>query len=274
MRRRTRSEQGFILAALPFLGYYLVYEYELGFAEVFGISTSLVEVSSYTMFFLISTYGIAAVVVFDVFLDFLITKDHTSVSPIRKAASAIIGLIVIGIITIASILEGSSQYWRKLVEVVAIVVAFVFLPPLFVRKHGVDTYAERFAFFWGAISDESNRREADRPGTQFKSKVVVGVVLFLLVAIPIAREAGRVRAYVQSEFDVLVDESNTAALRLYGDKLITAVFDPCTKQLDRGYKVRSISSGEPVYFRRLNIGPLIAKELKGSPISQPPASGQ
>lgn len=249
--KRNWLGEGIFIATFSFVGYLLTYAYEIGFAESFGIPTALVEVNLNTVLFLTTVFGGTAVL-FVQYIHYAVDDiSNTRFSPVTKTIIVFVGIGLAASQVVRYVLNGHTKYWIWYWAIAGIVAVLVFaLPLLLLLKARGKSYSECFADFWVSSRFDFTTRQ---PDTIFV--LWMGLALLFLVMKPIATEAGRVRAQDMKDFEVLADESNTVVLGVHGDKMITATFDPCTKEIQGGVTVRRVA--EPsVRLKRMLVGPL------------------
>ncbi|GAB6142097.1 hypothetical protein JCM14076_28260 [Methylosoma difficile] len=91
--------------------------------------------------------------------------------------------------------------------------------------------------------------------TKITLKFVIAIMVF-------AYGDGRRSAIEQEEFNVLDGSSNFVVLRIYGDTVVSASYDPKTLQLDGLVTVAKLSEDKGLGIRRTTLGRLKKVEAK------------
>lgn len=248
--------EGVILATASFVGYLLTYAYEVGFASAFGISIQFVEVSLTNVLSVVILFGAAAFIVVGTVSDFLVDLERKGPSLFGRVVNLFFsGFLVLGAVNVFIF---RSHGWQWLLAIFAIFSAVIFMLPLFQKSSRGKSYEERFASCYGSRQPQETPRQDDQSGLLARRLQLVHIIGLLLMVVLVGGgvKAGHVWAQDLEQFDVLIDESNTVVLRVYDDKLVTAEFDPCTKEIRHGYSIRTISDSTPVHLRRMRVGPL------------------
>lgn len=249
--RHNWLSEGILIAAASFVGYLLTYAYEIGLATEFGIPTTLIEVNLNNLLYLITLFGAVAVMIFQIIYNALDDIKYLTATALKKTIVVLLAVAAGGFHVVSQLLHGHGKYRIWFWAIVAVVGVIVFVPPLFKRGKAGKSYSERFTIFWAQRRGSQRLRHGDATFI-----VWIGLVLLFLIAQPIASEAGRVAAQDMEYFEVLTDESNTVVLRVYADKMVTAKFDPCTKEIN-GITVQRIGE-PPVRLKTMLVGPLSA----------------
>lgn len=256
----SRITDGILLAVISFVGYLLTYMYERGFASAFGISSELVEVSLTRALYLVALLGLGVFIVLVILKDFINDLERKSTSPLRKSINLLIGASMLALGVDAFLLLGRGLNW--LLASIGVIVVVVYLLPLFKRSNRRKPYAERFAAFYASPrSKESQTITSDTLVQRIDNSNVYVIIMLVIFFVSFVTLIGRIRAQQQQVFEVLIDESNTVVLRIYGDKLVTAEFDPCTKEIRHGISVRKISDSTPIRLQKMQVGPLDFKPV-------------
>jgi hypothetical protein len=99
-------------------------------------------------------------------------------------------------------------------------------------------------------------------GGRTPALLVISCVLILYVS----NQLGHRHAKVQEDYFVIATGTNNAVLRMYGDKIVSTTFDPCTKQIVGPLLVQKLADKSEVMLSLLTIGPLTlrAQEKKST----------
>lgn len=158
--------------------------------------------------------------------------------------------LIVGFAMYPYITTGVSWWW--FVGFIVILVFFWFIFPL-ITQRGVVGYENKIAE-QARIESGSNDIYALLIG-QFDRSTIVTLTLVISIIV-FAYGDGRRSAIEQEEFNVLDGSPNFVVLRIYGDTVVSASYDPKTLQLDGLVSVAKLSEDKGLGLRRTTLGRL------------------
>jgi hypothetical protein len=265
-KKRDWLSDTVVLFALPIVAYLLAYLWELGYCDVFGIPVEFVSVNPVSLVEdmaamlvngVLSHYVVGLIFVLGVMLalaiDFFLARKFTaSREKIRQSSRRFLpflpSLFMAGVVVCT---------WVALhIPARSLAVLVFFLSALFVAIRvsgfvreivkeliGSSQTAEGVGFGSPELlgpdrkrvkSDESQRSQAFIGPSGVK---VVEFVLYFVLLIVLAWGGGSRFAQTQTYFLLPVSAPNTVVLKIYGDKIITAPFDPATRTVEPKFKI-------------------------------------
>lgn len=236
--------EGVLLAMASAFAYAMAYFYESQYARAFGIPLQLISLDITTM--------LVAATAFVGFAYFAFATVDLAWKLGGKAAPDNVTAVRFVLVVFAAVLLLLLAYGANLKQIlitlstIAVPFALGLWLGIFKAKKVDTENAERtakdlplFSFMLDAI------------GPKWALLFAFGVFgLFLSGGL------GLRAASKQHEFFVLEDVSNQVVLRIYGDTVISAPFDPCTKQILRPITVQRLSDITALRMREVELGPL------------------
>jgi hypothetical protein len=173
--------------------------------------------------------------------------DRLLFSVLRHA----IGLCLIVGFAMYPYLTTDVSWWWFLV-IIGILMFSWFLWPL-ITQRGVVGYENKIAE-QARIESGNNDIYGLLLGRFDKASLIT--LIFVVAIMVFAYGDGRRSAIEQEEFNVVDGEGNFIVLRIYGDIVVSAAFDPKTRQLGGLITVTKLSEGKGIGVRRNNLGRL------------------
>lgn len=240
IKNRLGITEGVLIAALPVIGYWLAYLYQLGYCTYFNIPTVFIEISILNI--MIALVGFASIIASinfygePIYQFIRIFLPH----PLNKIFVKI--LLIVSFILAYSVVKNIST------ESIYFLLLFFALPyllvdlilPLFSQKN-VKGYLEKLK-----AQDEVDRNEQ---GDSLMSKIALGLGrnLFLYIAIFgfisfLVYFAGGYKAKTKSNFIVLNEPFNKVVLKNYRNSFVVADYDSCGQKIYPKFKLVPIDS--------------------------------
>lgn len=232
--------------------YAVAFTYEVGYTRFFGIPNALIVADGPRLF------NAASALVAISLLLFLFAELLHLLVPSRPSPLVIIIVLLIVFETIVVFLSAIGPFdWMLflLLQSMTIGYAIRYLVLPLVRKQDGVTINER-------IEQAVMRDRITKPRTILGRWIArygipkAGAVVLVAAPILIAYLVGMGDAKRARTFFVVADQSNTVVLKIYGENVVTATFDPCTNEISGPITVRPLNSDTPLALVKANIGPL------------------
>lgn len=257
--------EGIVLAVTTAFAYALAYYYESGYADTFGIPRELISLDVRTILIAATafvTYIYVAVLMLDVVWSAIPKGGGLLTLEVRFVAILLIVLFLY-----------AFAYGQDSGDVIILIVGSILICLLYylwVFFTGPRGLSFREKLLLGYKADRKIHKEGllgpliDRLGGN-SAIVLIGVGVFALF---LADAIGHGTASKQNDFFVLEDESNQVILRVYGNSVISAPFDPCTNEILAPLTVQQMSDTSSLKLRRVRLGPLSVKQRTGKRVER------
>jgi hypothetical protein len=242
--------EGVILIILTATAYTAFLMREMGYADEFAIPQELIATSHIGLVSAAKAlvWGATAYIAkVNLVWIFAPRGDRLLFSLLRHA----IGFsLIVGFAMYPYLATGVSWWWFS--GIIVTLVFFWFVFPLITQK-GIVGYENKIAE-QARIESRGN----DIYGLLFSQldKTTTVMLSFVLAIMVFAHGDGRRSAIEQEKFNVLDGEPNFVVLRIYGDTVVSAAFDPKTLQLDGLVTVAKLSEEKRLGIRLTTLGRL------------------
>ncbi|HUU41662.1 MAG TPA: hypothetical protein VMW42_12030 [Desulfatiglandales bacterium] len=254
--KRPFVSEAVIIACSPLIAYFLTFIYEAGFAGVYKIPLSLVELNLTTVF----TMAVAVATILFFVLMFFNPVYIFAVGPFRGKEyinTRIAALVPILILFLANLLLFGALWKKWIFSLIFLIVmtSVVFFLPL-ITQRSKESYLEKIK-----ADAESYEPEdlygllAKHLGRSYFYYLFCFFMFFLIVY-----SAGQAKAMKEKEFLVLASSPDTVVLRIYGDNIICSPFNRGTKEVQRSFIIHKVGETPPLELRLEKIGPLVLKK--------------
>lgn len=242
------------LFLLTVVGYGVAFVFEGGYFSHFGLPWTLIEVE------LARVIGAIFSVLFALYCGYIVTdflfpfwaRVPSAIGSRLKLHSPIYAMLVLTGVVVG----GRALYIFLLGTALTLFLDFVL--PAVRRKNGL-TYAQRIA----------RSTQAELAGTSLTDTLARALGLHRVLAVfataallNVSYWTGKTLASFQTEFLVVEGRQNAVVLRVYGQKVISALFDD-KKQLTGVYTVEEIGAGSQFMLKKTHLGRLT------SPLQKP-----
>lgn len=251
------------VAAVSVTGYILAFNYEMGYANFFGIPIRFIKLNLITIF--IAVLGLISVFLFimgciSIVYPFLPKKIS---SPIYRK---LLGLSPFFLIYLGLFIIYGPTWWfyssvKYTLILFTLLVFFDFVWPLLTQREK-GTYFEK-------LEAQESLEHHNQPRTfiGFITSTPKGLrglrlVFSLLLLLAFAYCIGNSEAIRKKHFLVLKDRKNTVVLRIYDDKYICAPFNRETKQVDRSLIILESSGQNELILNWQKVGPLKLVDIR------------
>lgn len=247
----VRISEGIILALASAGAYLLSFYYEKGYASVFKIPVSFIEISLTSML----TFGVIIIGVFLFIMpitNLLLMFTLSSSRPVLQRT--LLPVILVALLVVVQIYLFGILNWKLWLPFVIMLIVFIFFQfifPLIVQRGG--KYTDKLK-----AQEETEEQFTDAfviMRRRFGNSSLI-IILVLLLGIVVAESAGIADAINQREFLVTNTNPEMVVLRVYGDNLICAPFDRNTGEVKQSFTVLKIADDANLGLSLENIGPL------------------
>ncbi|HCE6866806.1 TPA: hypothetical protein NHP29_003399 [Pseudomonas aeruginosa] len=236
------SSESTLIAIIPFMGAYIAFVFEAGYASFFGVPIVLIQVDLVKI--IISSAGVLlAIYLFLTVLGFirtLVKGEH----PIRRAfAFPLAATLVLSLFVIFSPIP------YKIIIVASLFVVFcvsTFLPPLFKSADGKG-YVQR-------LEDHIKRERSSSGGAEGLFRNLTEFFAFFFVASLFIFKAGNAIAGDKTLYYVLKESPGNVFVSNYGENMVFSVADG--SDLVGEIVIVKLSDSSPISLVRKKLGPL------------------
>jgi len=255
--KKSQITKGAVISAVPLVGYGLAFLYELGYGSHFRIPGDLINVGLVQVFVAISALFAILIMLFVVSnLVYIIAANVDGVDrkdPVVRSFSRLVPLALI----LGAFLLLYRSYWVGWVLPLVLFVIYACLElaaPLITQR--------RVQGYHAKLEAQEKHEEAitTLPEAIARKWGLSGarVGYYLIMFTSIAFCAGHAEAVNKEHFHVVADQKNLAIVRIYGDTVIAATYDPASKQLSGGISIQKLSPDVPLLLKQEKVGPLRA----------------
>ncbi len=252
--------EGVLLAFIPFLGYLIVFVYELGFSSYFGIPYEFIQ-PSFTSVCLVTAL-IIGILLFSFVMGHCLSVILLTVFSIKDGPFLrTIKRIILQVFVLLFFIFFWGKEWKEYIGAIAICIIIIileFLWPLFTCRDkktfsdklaGQEEIEKRFEPEFRKFFDYID----NRLGRQNVSIFLITSFFLLFVY-----QAGLIKAK-QKEYFWQVEGDQKIVIRIYGDNLICASFDAEKHILDNQFDIIKMSPE-----KKLSLKVMKVKRLKTS----------
>jgi hypothetical protein len=272
LKQITLSET-LIIAAVPFAAYVVLFVYRAGYFDVYKLPIQFISFNLAEVFIVAGALGGVILIVFGVanfVLTFLPSKWHTP--SVIERFWRILPMFILAV-AFAFLYSEQSSVWVVFLAFLVIMLAIMFLPPLFSRQIQ-GSYLEKMAIL-----------DQQRPATDgmWKTSLVyrtaaffgphfIIVVFYTWIFLYVTYNAGYASALNQRMFRIATTSPEMVVLYMTDDKIIAAPFDRNTKLVEPSFAVLDTNDGTNVTYRLEEVGPLQLKQVSNGQVSSPVAT--
>jgi len=254
--RNTIISEALVVACSPALAYLFAFTYEAGFAKVFKIPLSFIELNLTTVFVVASAVGIVLVILL-LFINYLYAFVVTPFRQKKYLIPRICASFTMFIWFFAKFLFFGPLLWKQWIGsllTLIFVVMFFFLIPL-ITQGSKRSYLEKLKAHGAGAPETLVSHISMHGGWRF---VFYLYCLWLLVDLMGA--AGQAKAMRQKEFFVPSASPDTVVLRIYRENLICAPFNKEGRTVQRSLIIHKLVESPPLTLRVEEVGPLSLKK--------------
>lgn len=224
--QKTRSwpTEGILVALAPAAGYYLVFAYERGYCDYFGIPHALISPTPTTILEFTAVLVAAAVLVFWLAHAITLAIEHPRLSgntAAQRLTRERFPLLVLALFYMVAY-KFAPRGWVGLATLAALVLLLDLLPALLTWK--------RHGSFDAALNAELDSWGKEPPGLFGHIRERIGyqgvnLVFYGFMAVSISSQMGRAEAERQERFLVPDTIANAVVARMYGNQAICVGVD-------------------------------------------------
>lgn len=260
----SRLPEALIVAAAPPVAYLFSFAFEAGYAHVFGIPMELVSITLTSLFLAAGSFLLIG-------LFLLVLADLASMllpDPLGPVGRAIVVLGPMALATLAYCFYALGTPLAPSLRGIAVgwlvILLLQFAWPLLTQRDKA-SYAEKLA----SQAKLEGTGILGRAARRFPAPYLL--VYSLGLALYITYYAGQSSAYRQQDFLVSQTTPQRVILRVYGDRVISAPFDPVAHFVIPQFTIMRLDEPTVPELVLLPIGPLV-RQPQGAPTSSAPLS--
>jgi len=256
-----------IIAIATLFGYFIIYRYESGFLDFFGIPDIFIEITltsiliaGFVVFFLL-------LLLFNFFALFSIfyPKDFWPYSRSIIIISPFLLWLIIDLMLYGS----ESRNWTWLLGCLVVFSFLGFVFPL-LRQRQIKGYREKLIAQAEAEMKTLSTKLYSRLFTNIDRREFL-IFALILTAFVFPKDFGKLKARQQVNYSVINTSPEAVVLRTYGDKMLCIPFDRKNKEIQRRFFILKISDNtRNLTFSSEPVGPLHASIVKIQKIEKGP----
>ncbi|HFH4653809.1 hypothetical protein [Pseudomonas aeruginosa] len=250
---KALSSEAILIAIIPFVGTYIAFLYEAGYASYYEIPISFIQIDALSIISS-STLVVLFIYAFFVLLD-LARKIVKGSHPVRKALALPLTMTIVSAFFIVFLDIPNKILLISAVFLFATTITY--LPPLF-KRDTKDNYLKRLE-----IQNANENKRLKEKNPESTRRDIISPIAFLFVFGLLIFKGGIMHAEDKTYYYVLKDSPNKALVSNYGDNLIFSTFDQRTKTFTGEITFAKLDSSNPLPLIHTKTGPLkrVARNL-------------
>jgi hypothetical protein len=251
--KKSWVTEGLIIAAAPIVGYLFAFSFELGYAQYFKIPWELINIGlSQIMFFMLGAYVVCGILFFHIEMPSMLIPAKYSM--LRSKLKQLTPLLMF--VTGYFIIGG----WSKALPLIIFIAVFI-LFPFFVLPILTERDKKGYSAKLEAAEEKDwKRMERDKTFSIYLINLFghknLLMIINLFIALSLVNMSGEIYASRQLTFSVLKDNPEKVILRIYGDNLISSLFDRQKKEVTPAFFVYKLTTDKAQNISQEIVGPL------------------